>query len=165
MKEPTAAPAFFPLRWTCSATRWAETCPEGAERGKRLPRVPADAETPTLGLTESDPGRHLAERRHVRVVAFGVEELQALVDERLQHGQPRPGAGLGPLRLPDRAVDLQGRQRFLPVYRLPGERGEGQKVRRSHWRVLLYWKGRVDAALLRRFAQPRGDVSLPEGSR
>lgn len=84
---------------------------------------------PTLGLTESDPGRHLAERRHVWVVALGVKVFQALVDKRLQHGQPRPGAGLGPLRLPDRAVDVQGGQRLLPVDRLRGE--SGRRAKRS----------------------------------
>lgn len=118
MKEATATPAAFPLRWTCSATRWADTWPGGATKEKRSPRSPAGEETRTLGLTESDPGRHLAERCHVRVVALGVKEFQALVDKRLQRGQPRFGAGLGPLRLPDRAVDVEGRQRFLPAYRL-----------------------------------------------
>lgn len=32
MKEATATPAAFPLRWTCSATRWADTWPGGATK-------------------------------------------------------------------------------------------------------------------------------------
>lgn len=32
MKAETDSPAFFPLCFTCSATRWADTWPDGMEK-------------------------------------------------------------------------------------------------------------------------------------
>lgn len=50
-------------------------------------------------LTKADPGGQLTEGGDVRVVAFGVKQFKAHVDEGLQHGHPCLSAWLGPLRL------------------------------------------------------------------
>lgn len=71
--------------------------------------------------TKSDPRGELAEGHSVGVIALGVEQFEADVDEGLQHGRPSSGAWLSPFRLPDGSVYIKRGQRLLPVHRLHGQ--------------------------------------------
>lgn len=50
-------------------------------------------------LTESDPGGELAEGSSIWVITMGAKQLEACINERLQHGHPCFGAWLSPLCL------------------------------------------------------------------
>lgn len=59
-------------------------------------------------LTEADPRGQLAKGGGVWVVALGVKQFKAYINEGLQHGHPCLGAWLSPLWLSYCSVDLQG---------------------------------------------------------
>lgn len=65
-----------------------------------------DAALPAL-LTKSDPRGELAEGRSVGVIAMGVEQFEADVDEGLQHGGSGSGARLSPFRLHNGSVHFE----------------------------------------------------------
>ena len=80
-------------------------------------------------LTVADPGGELAEGVDIWVVAFVFKQMEAFINEGLQHGHPRLGARLGPLRHLDLPVNRQRGQSFLPLYWLRGE--ERRKPKQS----------------------------------
>lgn len=117
-------------RWKCmSRTFFRNSCGKQYYEDTRLPAV----------LTETDPRGELAEGHSVGVIAMGVEQFEADVDEGLQHGRPGSGAWLSPFCLPDGSVHVERGQRLLPVHRLHG-RGEG---RQSVWQKYSFASSRI----------------------
>lgn len=90
-------------------------------------------------LTETDPRGELAEGHSVGVIAMGVKQFEADVDEGLQHGRPGSGAWLSPFCLPNSSVHVERRQRLLPVHRLHGQ-GEG---RQNVWQKYSFASSRI----------------------
>lgn len=84
-------------------------------------------------LTETDPRGELAEGRSVGVIAKGVEQFEADVDEGLQHCRPGSGAWLSPFRHPNSSVHVERAQRLLPVHWLHRQGEE----RRNVWQYVL----------------------------
>lgn len=74
-------------------------------------------------LTETDPRGQLTEGDSIWVVAEGVKQFKANINERLQHCHPCFGTWLSPLRLSDCSVNLHRGKGFVPVYWLHGEGG------------------------------------------